>query len=115
MLHCAKGSLSSVKPLLDKYPELLNNPDQYGITPFYSSIKHHKLDVAHYLYTKGADVNTRNKAGQSILFWSSANNCFRSVKYLLELGADVNCSDKVTFHLIVEWMDTSGYCSSKRS
>jgi len=95
MLCCEEGSLNSVKAILNKYPEFVNEPDQYGITPFFSAIKKRHLDVASYLHSKGANIEAKNRAGQSALFWTAANDDVEGTKWLLELGADVNSLDKV--------------------
>jgi ankyrin repeat protein len=106
MLCCEEESLSSVKTLLNKYPEFVNEPDQYGITPFFCAVKRNHLDIASYLYSKGADIEAKNRAGQSALFWTAANNDLQGTKYLLELGANINSVDKVKHSNIIEQLDS---------
>lgn len=95
-LCCEEGSLVSVKAILRKHPEFLNEPDQHGISPLLCAVKQQRLDIATFLHSKGADINAKNKAGQSPLFWAAANNNLQGTKHLLHLGAAVNIPDKVS-------------------
>ncbi len=92
---CEEGSLTLLKSTLDKFPYLLNEPDQRGLTPLAIAIKHNQYDIAHFLHSQGADPDAVNRASQSILFWAAANNKTRAAQYLLQIGADINHTDNV--------------------
>ena len=58
---CEEGSLTLLKTTLAKYPYLINEPDSRGLTPFSIAMKNSQYDIAHYLHSQGADINTVNK------------------------------------------------------
>jgi len=95
--YCEEGSLSPLKAILNKTPELVNEPNNQGLTPLFIAIKNSNYEIASYLKLKGGDVNTRNKSGQTPLFWVAANNNLEGVQCLLELGANVNSYDNVKY------------------
>jgi len=109
---CEEGSLTLLKNTLEKYPYLINEPDQRFLTPLETSLKHGQYEIAHILHSKGADPNSQNKAGQSLLFWAAANNKLKEAQFLLQIGADINLPDSVFFFKIIlkERLDTSN-CS----
>jgi len=52
-------------------------------------------DILRTLVTKGADINKRNKCGETPLHHATTNqgNCKLCIQSLLEFGAEVNCMD----------------------
>ncbi len=42
----------------------------------------------------GADVNAKNRDGQTVLIWAAKNECTEIVELLIQKGADVNAKDK---------------------
>ena len=100
LFHCEEGSSVLLKSILKKNPEYINLVDNHGNTPLFLAIKQRNYDLLKFFHSKGADVNTKNKSNQTPLLWATANEDLQGVKYLLDLGANINCLDNVILLLI---------------
>ncbi|WP_312107758.1 ankyrin repeat domain-containing protein [Stenotrophomonas indicatrix] len=71
-----------------------------------------KLDDARYLQLLlkyGGDPNTRNSAGETLLFQAFiAGNQWENVKLLIENGANINESNRGTADTVLSWYTTRG-------
>jgi ankyrin repeat protein len=67
-LACGLGHLEVAKVLIEKKPELLNQADDIGETPFFKVCKNGHKDVALLLLQAKADVNKVNKFGTTLLY-----------------------------------------------
>ncbi|MDR0291973.1 MAG: ankyrin repeat domain-containing protein, partial [Elusimicrobium sp.] len=72
-MAASMGDLDMVKRLVG-YKADLDAAVADGSTPLIGAARYGKPDAAAYLLDKGADVNARNKAGESALYWASVNN-----------------------------------------
>lgn len=63
-----------------------DDTDDFGNTPMILAVGY--LDLVEKLLHLGADINTQNHNGFSILMWAS--NSLESVKFLIDRGADIN-------------------------
>ena len=51
------------------------------------------VDHVHYLIQRGADLNRLNNTGDSVLMAACQDKCLKKVKYLVDIGCDVNHCD----------------------
>lgn len=80
------GDLDQVKDIIEK-KEIDVNKEVDGRPPIHYAADYGQTDVIHYLITKGADVNAKDKHGISALLaaiWEGHTDC---VKLLLDKGA----------------------------
>lgn len=81
-----EGNLSRVKTLIAKNHNI-NATDANGNTPLILAVRYRKREVAKYLIRAGANVRTRNKAGQTALYWAKRNQDTYLIKLLRQGGA----------------------------
>jgi ankyrin repeat protein len=78
----------------------LETKDSSGRTPFQRAVIYGWYKAAKLLLDKGADIDARDKNGQTILnfmvmqFHSQANNNIKGITFLLAQGADPDAQDK---------------------
>ena len=63
-------------------------------SPLYIAVKHGRLEIAKYLVSQGADLNTRDKRGKSLLHEAASLGDLEQVKFLISKGVDINVKDK---------------------
>lgn len=88
----ASGDLNKVRFMLGEDSTLLESRDENGSTPLHITCIRNQVALAHFLLDQGANVNARNKWGQTPLHW--ANGVFGQdislIRRLIDLGSDVN-------------------------
>ena len=84
-----EGSLEAVKALLNE-GALVNEVDDYGLTPLIESVLTGKQEFAELLLKQGADVNEPDLTGSSPLHWAVENNQVGFCKLFLDHKADPN-------------------------
>ncbi|XP_055955659.1 putative ankyrin repeat protein RF_0381 [Patella vulgata] len=101
LLHisCNLGDIPCVKWLIKEGGLHVNDRDRYGETPLLfciSSIVDRIIcvEITEILIKAGADVNARDRKGQSILHHSVEFGDVKYVKILIEAGAKVKVKDK---------------------
>ncbi len=88
--------------IVDKIQQLIKSSadvnikvDGFGYTVLMLS---YSAKTTQMLIDAGADVNTRDKNGETALMWASAKGDSERVKLLINAGADVNAIDNVCAH-----------------
>lgn len=86
------STLSSSEQLMTN---AIHATDKYENSPLHLAARDGHLPIVQLLIEKGADVNMRNKDGQSPLHLAvRRKNCIDLVKHLISNGADVNSVDR---------------------
>lgn len=89
-----KGDLAKVKALVAKNPKLVNERDhQFGDTPLHDAVIGNYKDIAVFLLSKGADVNSKDDNGATSLHKAALNNRTEMVVFLIKKGAGVKFRD----------------------
>ncbi|KAL3115445.1 hypothetical protein niasHT_020118 [Heterodera trifolii] len=89
-IACARGHLPIVKFFLERGGADIEVADSDGDTALVYALLKNKLDIGHYLITKGARADRTNKMGVSPLHIFVKVNNFALCKFLVENGANVN-------------------------
>ena len=84
--------IQSIQEMIQNSPDLINAPDNSGITPLENAAMNGQLKVAAYLLDHGADVNLESR-GQTPLIMAAGHAQKTMVDLLLSRGADVNAGD----------------------
>lgn len=85
-----KGDLETVKMLLEKNPELINDNSGTGKrTPLHCAIMGKQNDIVRFLLTQHADINIKDARGTSPLNYASSLGLKDIVMLLIENGVDV--------------------------
>lgn len=89
------NDFETIKQLLEDNPQVdVNMTDQFGETPLFRAIYLDNLEVAQLLYEHGADLNFKNKSGETILYITCLGyGDIETIDWLLEHGADANITD----------------------
>ena len=90
MLHCEEGNLKEVRRLVERSGADLDiemTTNENGLTCMALAVKNKQVEVAKYLIKMGANVNSLNKAKQSILFNACYENYLEGARLLLSNGA----------------------------
>jgi len=69
------------------------NSTGQGESPIYPAVSLGRRDVAHLLLRHGADTNTRDDSGNTLLHTASGRGDLRAAQGLLELGVNINSRD----------------------
>lgn len=82
------GKLEDLKELLEEYPELINDVDNYGWSLMHEAGRSGSTELAAYLISKGAKLNVKSIEGHTPLFEADRFNGPDSdiVKYLISKG-----------------------------
>ena len=87
------GHTDTVRYLVD-LPEVdLNHQDSWRNTALHFAVHEKDADMVQMLIDAGADIETRNDAGQSPAHMASLSGALTTVKMLVEAGADVRAAD----------------------
>jgi len=91
--HIKNDDIENVKEIVEKNPELINEVDEYNISPLmYAVSAYHKpnIEMVKYLLEKGGNVNHKNRAGVTPIHYAMGNKKDNNIiKLLLDYGADV--------------------------
>ena len=91
--HIKNDDMENVKEIVEKNPEIINEVDEYSISPLmYSVSTYHNpnIEMVKYLLEKGANVNHKNNAGVTPIHYAMGNKTDNNIiKLLLDYGADV--------------------------
>lgn len=86
---------ASLQPLLDKYPDLVNDISTGGATPLHMcGMGRDNQRATAYLITRGADVEALDTYGMTPLHRMASNNLPIGAEALLQAGADPNNAGK---------------------
>jgi ankyrin len=84
------GDLDQVKALLKAWPELLEAPDEKGVTPLHVAAANGRKLVAEALLVRRANVALKTKLGWTPLHFAAGKGDPATVALLLAYGAPVN-------------------------
>lgn len=97
--------------LLDAKADI-NMPDDNGKTALYAAIEHRRYDYVRVLIERGANINHKNKNGDTVLTEEIKREApsLEVINLLMELGADINAANNIhacfggwrrnSFHLV---------------
>jgi len=86
---------AALQPLLDKYPDLVNDISTGGATPLHMcGMGHDNQHASAYLITRGADVEALDTYGMTPLHRMASNSLPVGAEALLQAGADPNNAGK---------------------
>lgn len=91
---CVCGDFDQAHWILRKNRNFANwsEPEQ-RVSILHTMAYHDLLEPCRLLLSYGADVNRKNKNGETPLYWAVRMNCFQVAMTLLDYGADANCLD----------------------
>ncbi len=85
------GNLEKIIEILNVNPEFIELPwEEYGDTPLMRAVSENHKNIAEYLITKGADVNTTDYKGNTIVHRALLTCDKDMLKLVVSSGADVN-------------------------
>ena len=85
-LHKKSGDM--IQTLITK--QNVNSKDSSGNTPLHTAILHDApFEYIQYIVSTGADVNARNKDGDSVLYLATQKNMKNTGELLIDKGADI--------------------------
>lgn len=96
-----ESSIVEVEALLNA-GALVNEVDDYGLTPLIESVLCGKQAIAELLLSRGADVNEPDLTGSSPLHWAVENNQVGFCKLFLDHKADANAYNSANQPVLVK-------------
>lgn len=84
------GFLDIVQYFVQKIVEVDDVISDNGETLFWIACDFNRLDIAEYLHTQGADINSRDNNDTTAIFQACADGELSRVKFLVEIGCDRN-------------------------
>ncbi|KAF7655906.1 hypothetical protein LDENG_00048650, partial [Lucifuga dentata] len=94
---CTQGATEAVKLMLSSYgrlEEIINLTDSACQTPLHRATIFDHTELAEYLISMGADVNSFDCKGNSLLLLATSCGSWRTVALLLSKGVNVNVTDR---------------------
>ncbi|XP_073796424.1 transient receptor potential cation channel subfamily A member 1b isoform X1 [Danio rerio] len=94
---CSQGSLEAVKIMLSSYnrtEDIVNIRDGANRTPLHRATLFDHVELAEYLISKGAEIDSIDCKGLSPLLLASSCSAWKTVAYLLSIGADFKIKEK---------------------
>merc|ERR1719183_2922849 len=89
MSNALRYGAKALKPLLDKYPDLVNDVSTGGASPLHMcGMGRDNQHATAYLIKRGADIEALDTYGMTPLHRMASNNLGIGAKALLEAGAD---------------------------
>lgn len=76
-------------------PPLLNNTDNYGMSPLLWAVKANQIPAALWLLRQGAEVGITNQDGNTALHYAAGLGEVEFMRALLDRGADPNSTTRV--------------------
>lgn len=93
-----KGDITWAKRILDENPQAVNARDADGNTPLMrwvsSGDRSDPNGFGEFLVERGADLNARNRLGQTALMIAATQHSLDITNFLIAKGANVNLRDK---------------------
>ncbi len=89
----SRGSIETVKALIESQPKLLRERNGENQTPLHAAVIGDRLDVAACLLERGAAVDETDMWRRTPLFYAAQGGNLQIVKLLISKGADVNSQD----------------------
>lgn len=89
----ATGKLDTVKSILEKEPQLVNQKNKNGLPVLVAAINARKWEIFKYLVSKGADVNMAGPDGITPLIFLSYFGEYEMVQLVVSKNAKVNATD----------------------
>ncbi|XP_040921857.1 transient receptor potential cation channel subfamily A member 1b [Toxotes jaculatrix] len=96
-LACTQGATEIVKLMLssfDRVEDIINLTDGACQTPLHRATIFDHIELAEYLISLGADLNSTDCKGNSPLLLATSCGAWRTVSLLLSKGANVNVKDR---------------------
>ena len=90
----AKGDIEAMQSSLDKGGNVNAKKGAASVSPLILSILNSHIKMAEVLITNGADLEGKDKFGNTPLHYASKNGNQKIVKFLIAKNADVNAKDK---------------------
>lgn len=91
-MAAAHGDCDKLRRLLREKPELVNARTEIGNTPLFSAV--YSLEVFKLLIKEGADINIKNKLGETLLHEVAKGGNADIVEILLSYGLEVDAKNK---------------------
>ncbi|XP_067233966.1 transient receptor potential cation channel subfamily A member 1b isoform X2 [Chanodichthys erythropterus] len=94
---CTQGALEAVKIMLSSYnrvEDIINIRDGANQTPLHRATLFDHVALAEYLISKGAEIDCIDCKGLSPLLMASNCGAWKTVAFLLSIGADFKVKDK---------------------
>ena len=82
-----QGDLDNIKVILQKDKKLINSADETGYTPLHWALIRQNWDLAKFLISMGADVNTRGADGGSPMHCAANHENTEIIELLIKEGA----------------------------
>ncbi|XP_050954767.1 transient receptor potential cation channel subfamily A member 1b isoform X3 [Labeo rohita] len=93
---CTQGALEAVKIMLSSYnkvEDIVNIRDGANQTPLHRATLFDHVELAEYLISKGAEIDCIDCKGLSPLLMASKCSAWKTVAFLLSIGADFRIKD----------------------
>ncbi|KAG1953889.1 transient receptor potential cation channel subfamily A [Pimephales promelas] len=94
---CTQGALDAIKIMISSYnrvEDIINLRDGANQTPLHRATLFDHVELAEYLISKGADIDCIDCKGLSPLLLASNCSAWKTVAYLLSIGANFKIKDK---------------------
>jgi len=104
MVACKQGDLALVEKMVDAGVNI-NELTQTGGTPFMFAVLGDQIDIAKWLYAKGANLDSQGSNGWSAATIAGARGQSAMLKWLIEAGADINAVDVYRFTPLMRAVD----------
>ncbi|CAM4721838.1 unnamed protein product [Leuciscus chuanchicus] len=104
---CTQGALDAIKIMLSSYnrvEDIINLRDGANQTPLHRATLFDHVELAEYLISKGADIDCIDCKGLSPLLMASNCSAWKTVAFLLSIGANYKVKDKAGrnfLHLVI--------------
>ncbi len=94
----------------------INTRGQNGETPVFSAVG--SIDRLEFMLKKGSNIKDTDKEGRSLLMMAVQNGDLHIIKYLIQMGVDINVKDKdgyraYDFKYVQYRLDIDNYFKSK--
>ena len=103
LICCRTNNLDGLLDIPHLYRYINEMEKEHGWTPLIVAAYYNSFDVVKFLVENGADINTRNYNGTTVIMYakngSMSTGGFKTIDYLLENGADPNIRDYMNKNL----------------
>ncbi|KAI8633394.1 ankyrin [Xylariaceae sp. FL1651] len=97
----AKGGISEIQLILDKYPSLVNQPAENNYTPLHlAALIANCHEAIELLLARGADPHKLDIAGRVPLHYAIIENDYKAAEILLRFNSDINMPDRFNTTLL---------------